>query len=117
MNILFASSEVAPFICQSLQWMTSGEKPRWPGDSMTAREKKANRKLRGILNGIDVGRYDPWRDQRLPRLFNARQLKGKKDCKAALQALAGLTMDPNVPVIGCVSRLHSRQRRCRLSSG
>ncbi len=62
-------------------------------------------KLRGILNGIDVGRYDPWRDQRLPRLFNARQLKGKKDCKAALQALAGLTMDPNVPVIGCVSRL------------
>ncbi len=62
-------------------------------------------KLRGILNGIDVGRYDPWRDQRLPRLFNARQLKGKKDCKAALQTLAGLTSDPNVPVIGCVSRL------------
>ena len=38
-------------------------------------------KLEGILNGIDVGRYDPWRDQRLPRLFNARQLKGKRTAK------------------------------------
>ena len=62
-------------------------------------------KIRGILNGIDVERYDPWHDKRLPKLYSAKQLKGKKECKAALQEMAGLEQDPNAPVIGCVSRL------------
>ena len=62
-------------------------------------------KIRGILNGIDVERYDPSHDSRLVKTFTAKQLKGKKDCKAALQEMAGLEQDPNAPVIGCVSRL------------
>ena len=62
-------------------------------------------KIRGILNGIDVNRYDPSHDKRLSKTYTAKQLKGKKDCKTALQEMAGLEQDPNAPVIGCVSRL------------
>ena len=66
----------------------------------------ANRKkLRGILNGIDTERYDPWRDKGLTKFFNDKQLQGKKNCKTALQQAAGLREDPHVPIIGCVSRL------------
>jgi len=66
-------------------------------------------KIRGILNGIDVDHFDPWHDKRLPKLFNARQLAGKKACKAQLQEMSGLNVDPKVPVIGCVSRLVSHK--------
>ncbi len=62
-------------------------------------------KLRGILNGIDVNHYDPWHDKRLTKLYNAKQLKGKRECKAALQQMTGLNADPNVPIIACISRL------------
>ena len=66
-------------------------------------------KIRGILNGIDVKRYDPWQDKRLAKAYNAKQLKGKKDCKAALQEMVGLEQDPDAPIIGCVSRLVSHK--------
>ena len=62
-------------------------------------------KLRGILNGIDTVRYDPWHDKGLTKLYNDRQLQGKKACKAALQRMAGLREAPHVPVVACVSRL------------
>ncbi len=66
----------------------------------------ANRhKLRGILNGIDTEVYDPWRDRGLTKFFSARQMAGKKSCKAALQRSAGLTEAPDTPIIACVSRL------------
>ncbi len=66
-------------------------------------------KLRGILNGLDVKRYDPWHDKGLAKLYNAKQLAGKKACKAKLQEMSGLTVDPNVPVVACVSRLASHK--------
>ncbi len=62
-------------------------------------------KIRGILNGIDVGRYDPRHDERLTKTFSDKQLAGKKTCKAELQRMSGLHEDPGAPVIGCVSRL------------
>ncbi|MEG2455236.1 MAG: glycogen synthase GlgA [Oscillospiraceae bacterium] len=62
-------------------------------------------KLRGILNGIDTALYDPWTNQSLAKNFSAKQLAGKKVCKAALQQALGLNVDPAVPIIACVSRL------------
>ncbi len=62
-------------------------------------------KLRGILNGIDTGLYDPWRDKSLAKFFSARQPQGKKTCKAALQRAVGLNENPEVPIVACVSRL------------
>ena len=62
-------------------------------------------KLHGILNGIDTEVYDPWRDKGLTKFFSARQMAGKKNCKAALQQMSGLRENPDAPIIACVSRL------------
>ena len=66
-------------------------------------------KIRGILNGIDDTRYDPWKDKGIAKFYSARQSGGKKTCKAALQQAVGLNQDPNVPIIACVSRLVSHK--------
>lgn len=62
-------------------------------------------KMRGILNGLDTGLYDPAQDKGLAMCYSAGNLEGKKACKAALQQAVGLREDPNVPIIACISRL------------
>ena len=63
-------------------------------------------KLQGIINGIDVDLYDPAKHPGLTANFSAEALaEGKAACKAALQKEVGLTVDPNVPIIACISRL------------
>jgi starch synthase len=61
--------------------------------------------LVGILNGIDYGLWTPDDPVAVPYPFNARDLSGKRLCKAALQAEMGLTADPDAPVIAFISRL------------
>jgi len=62
-------------------------------------------KLGGILNGIDVQGQNPADDPHLAVNFTAEGLAGKAACKAALQGKFGLDIEPNVPLIGIVSRL------------
>ena len=62
-------------------------------------------KLRGILNGIDMKANDPSTRKDLAASFTSRNHKGKAKCKAALQERLGLKVDPNVPIIACISRL------------
>ena len=59
----------------------------------------------GILNGIDYSVWDPAHDPNLAESYSARDIAGKRICKAALQREMGLTPDPEVPLIGFVSRL------------
>ncbi len=66
-------------------------------------------KIQGILNGLDTKLYDPATDPGLEQTFTPTKLAGKKACKAALQQAVGLREDPDVPVIGCVSRLVSHK--------
>ena len=64
--------------------------------------------LVGILNGIDVERWNPERDPFVPAPFNAADLTAKRGAKRALLEAAGLPADNealNSPVIGLVSRL------------
>ena len=62
-------------------------------------------KMKGILNGIDTQLYDPSAGQGMAHEYAAGHMQGKRECKAALQRTVGLNVDPNVPVIACVSRL------------
>lgn len=64
--------------------------------------------LVGILNGIDIVRWDPARDPFLPAAFSAEDLTGKKAVKRALLAELGLPTDPATrdrPIVGIISRM------------
>mgnify|MGYP004454272005 len=62
-------------------------------------------KFTGILNGIDMEHNNPATDPFLPAPYSAADLSGKAACKAALQEKLGLNVDPDVPIIACISRL------------
>ena len=62
-------------------------------------------KFTGILNGIDIEHNNPATDPFLPAPYSAADPSGKAACKAALQEKLGLNVDPDVPIIACISRL------------
>ena len=66
-------------------------------------------KLSGVLNGIDMKLYDPAGDERIPAKYSVEDMSGKAVDKAALQRLVGLKEEPDVPVVGIVSRLVSHK--------
>lgn len=61
--------------------------------------------LLGVPNGIDVEEWNPATDPHLAAHFDADDLAGKAECKAALQREAGLPVRPSVPVLALVTRL------------
>ena len=64
--------------------------------------------LVGIVNGIDVDRWNPLTDAFVPAHFSSDDLSGKRDAKRALLEVAGLPPDENAtarPLIGVISRL------------
>ncbi|MCX7924369.1 MAG: glycogen synthase GlgA [Fimbriimonadales bacterium] len=63
------------------------------------------RRLSGILNGIDYDEWNPETDPYIPAHYSAENLQGKAVCKADLQQACGWQPDPSKAVIGLVSRL------------
>jgi starch synthase len=61
--------------------------------------------LSGILNGIDTEEWDPATDPLLPRRYDTRTLDAKNENKRALQQSLGLAPEPEIPLLGAVSRL------------
>jgi starch synthase len=62
-------------------------------------------KLSGIVNGIDTEMYDPSNDESLAKTFTTESLENRAANKAALQQEVGLEVNPDVFLIGMVSRL------------
>jgi starch synthase len=61
--------------------------------------------LQGILNGIDATSFDPQTDPALAANFSAQNLSERPRNKAALQERVGLPVNPDVPLLGMVSRM------------
>ncbi len=62
--------------------------------------------LSGIVNGIDYAEFDPETNKNIEHHFNADNFRWEKvKNKTALQRELGLNEDPNVMLIGIVSRL------------
>jgi starch synthase len=59
----------------------------------------------GIVNGVDYDQWDPATDPLIPANYTPDDLGGKAVCKHELQARLGLETDPNIPLVGVVSRL------------
>ncbi len=61
-------------------------------------------KLTGVLNGIDVGSYNPETDSALFENYSTENLQGKAICKRELQKMLGLP-ERDVPIIAMITRL------------
>ncbi|HSG09792.1 MAG TPA: glycogen/starch synthase [Longimicrobiales bacterium] len=62
-------------------------------------------RLRGILNGIDQQLWNPATDPEALENYSRDDLSGKRVCKAWLQELAGLPVNPEIPLVGMTARL------------
>jgi starch synthase len=67
------------------------------------RDRKAD--LYGILNGVDYEEWSPAKDRFIKEKYDSSDLSGKKACKADLQQEFYLKVDPQIPLIGMISRL------------
>ncbi len=65
-------------------------------------------RLRGILNGIDIDRWNPERDSDLPANYSASDRSGKQVCKQALQREFQLP-ETSAPLLGVIARLTSQK--------
>ena len=64
----------------------------------------------GILNGVDYEEWNPETDRFIAAHYSADDLSGKRECKQDLLASFGLgNADPNLPVIGIVSRFAAQK--------
>jgi starch synthase len=61
--------------------------------------------LVGILNGVDYEEWDPRRDPHIAAAYSAEDLSGKAACKADVLRAFGLPGEPDLPLIGIISRL------------
>jgi starch synthase len=61
--------------------------------------------LHGILNGIDTASFDPRTDPTLAVNYSAETLLDRPRNKAALQERIGLPVNPDVPLLGMVTRM------------
>jgi len=61
--------------------------------------------LAGILNGVDYDEWDPRDDPHIAKPYSAQDLSGKAECKADLLRAFGLPSEPDLPVVGIISRL------------
>jgi len=69
--------------------------------------------LVGILNGADYDVWNPQTDALIAKTYGTTNLEGKKVCKADLQQSFNLPQNPDIPLVGMVSRLVA-QKGCDL---
>lgn len=66
--------------------------------------------LWGIINGIDREEWNPQTDSHIPAHYSIENVhEGKRACKMALQQAFGLPVNPEIPMVGLVGRLHEQK--------
>ncbi len=75
------------------------------GEKLDVVLRRRQDKLVGILNGIDYEVYNPSCDASISQQYSWRSIKRKQTNKAKLQEFLCLPVDPEIPMVGMVSRL------------
>jgi len=65
--------------------------------------------LHGIVNGIDYDEFNPNTDPNLKSNYDSTTIERRVENKVALQRDSGLPQDPDVPLLGMVSRLEEQK--------
>ena len=63
----------------------------------------------GIINGIDYNLWSPRNDPHIPAAYDADNLAPKATCKADLQSEFGVPQDPDIPLVGMVTRIDAQK--------
>lgn len=79
------------------------------GEGLDGLLKSNSYKLKGILNGIDYDINNPATDKDIFIKFDVNNIDKKIENKFKLQEILGLEKNPDIPLIGIVSRLVSQK--------
>lgn len=79
------------------------------GESLDGLLRHNSYKLKGILNGIDYDLNNPETDKDIFVNFDIKNIDKKVENKLKLQELLGIEVNPDIPLIGIVSRLVSQK--------
>jgi starch synthase len=71
--------------------------------------KKRKKNLNGILNGVDYSVWNPEKDQLIPFRYSSKELPLKRENKKALCKRFNLPYDPEIPVVGIISRMFEQK--------
>ena len=72
--------------------------------------KERAQTVTGILNGVDYDAWNPETDKFIAAHYSSEDLTGKRECKRDLLASFGIhKVDPNLPVVGIVSRFAAQK--------
>ena len=94
---------VSPSYAEEIQYPHYGE-----GLDGLLRARK--NELYGVLNGVDYETYNPQKDTMIFKNYGVDDWsQGKSHNKMELQKLLGLSVNPDVPILGIVSRLVSQK--------
>ena len=75
------------------------------GEGLDGLLRAYSHKLVGILNGIDYDTNSPKTDKNIAVNYTSKSIARKAICKEDLQQAVGLPKNPDVPVVGLISRL------------
>ena len=81
----------------------------WYSHGLDTILRERSYKLRGILNGIDVEKYNPETEKDVFKNYSVDNMRGKAVNKRELQKLLGLPEKKDTPVMGMVTRLVSHK--------
>lgn len=71
--------------------------------------KKRKKDLYGIVNGLDYGMFNPETDKAIKVRYEIKNIERKLDNKLYLQKINKLSIKPETPLIGMVTRLASQK--------
>ena len=77
----------------------------WYGENLDGLLSYRRDVLYGIVNGLDYDVWNPATDQAIARNYDASSIESKVENKLALQQENDIPQDPQIPLIGVVSRL------------
>eukprot|EP00252_Welwitschia_mirabilis_P007253 TRINITY_DN18476_c0_g1_i1.p1 TRINITY_DN18476_c0_g1~~TRINITY_DN18476_c0_g1_i1.p1 ORF type:complete len:701 (+),score=137.24 TRINITY_DN18476_c0_g1_i1:522-2624(+) len=89
-------------VSQGYAWEITTAEGGWGLDGLLRSRKSV---INGIINGIDVNEWNPASDKYIACQYDAEDISGKAQCKAALQKELGLATRADVPLIGFIGRL------------
>jgi starch synthase len=77
----------------------------WYGENLDGLLSYRRDVLYGIVNGLDYDVWNPATDQAIAQNYDASSIESKVENKLALQQENDIPQDPQIPLIGVVSRL------------